>query len=79
MLQGGTEVKIVYCQTSILETEPAGELAGDMRREDAGLKPPSTFVGGEEHLVRFEAGMHEFRFNTEEGDGAQLQLDLAPM
>ena len=79
MLRGGTEVKVLYCQTSVLEVEPAGEFAGDIRREDAGLKPPSTFISGEEYLVQFEAGMHEFRFNTAEGDGEQLQLDLAPM
>jgi hypothetical protein len=79
MIDGGVGVKVIRCQTDILEIEPTSEFAGDIRREDAGLKPPSTFVSGQEHLIRLEAGKHEFRFGTGGGDGEQLLLDLARM
>jgi hypothetical protein len=79
MIEGGVGVKVIRCQTEVLEDEPTSEFAGDIRREDAGLKPPSTFVSGQEHLIRLEAGKHEFRFGTEGGDGERLLLDLARM
>lgn len=79
MLQGGRSVKVTYCQTNILETAPTEIFAGDIIREDAGLMPPNIYPSDMEHLIRFESGMHEFLFTTEEGDGEELRLELSRM
>ncbi|MEM9454555.1 MAG: hypothetical protein AAGF11_10275 [Myxococcota bacterium] len=76
-LHGGRGLNIVACQLEVLDSPPASDFAGDIIREDAGLKPPSQFVSDEEHLVELEPGRLLMYLSTEEGiTEGQLSLEL---
>lgn len=77
VMHGGYDVGIVACQLEILMEAPDSDFAGDIIREDAGLKPPSQFVSDEEHLVELEPGRLLMYLSTDEGvTEGRLSLEL---
>ncbi|MEM9463600.1 MAG: hypothetical protein AAGF11_56200 [Myxococcota bacterium] len=77
VLHGGSGLSIVACQLDVLDAPPADDFAGDIIREEAGLKPPSRFVSDEEHQVELIPGRLLIYLSTDEGvTEGQLGLEL---
>ncbi|MEM9463700.1 MAG: hypothetical protein AAGF11_56705 [Myxococcota bacterium] len=66
-LDGGHGVSIVACQLDVIDEPPDGDFAGDIIREEAGLKPPSGFASGQEHQIDLEPGRLLLYLSTDEG------------
>lgn len=66
-LHGGHGLSVVACQLEILGEAPDSDFAGDIIREDAGLKPPTQFASDEEHQVELEPGRLLIYVSTDEG------------
>lgn len=72
MLHGGHSLNVVACQLELREEAPDSDFAGDIIREDAGLKPPSQFASDEEYQVELEPGRLLLYVSTDEGVTEEL-------